>query len=275
MWEAYQNYSKQCGVEYDDELVLKSIEESHTIAFSRIERFYPDDAVRLPDFVVPAGYTADNYLERISSEGLLSMLKLNDNLSSSEEYKLRLDHELKVIADRGFSKYFLTMRAIADKTNEIQISGPGRGSAAGSLVAYALGITQIDPIKYDLLFSRFLRADAEDYPDIDYDVSDPMALKATLIEQWGDNVVVPISNFSTLQLKSLIKDISKFYDVPFMEVNAVTNKMLFEAMPLAKAKHGIKSGVYIPTFEELMEFSDSLQDYLAKYPQACSPNSVE
>ena len=266
MWEAYQNYSKQCGVEYDDELVLKSIEESHTIAFSRIERFYPDDAVRLPDFVVPAGYTADNYLERISSEGLLSMLKLNDNLSSSEEYKLRLDHELKVIADRGFSKYFLTMRAIADKTNEIQISGPGRGSAAGSLVAYALGITQIDPIKYDLLFSRFLRADAEDYPDIDYDVSDPMALKATLIEQWGDNVVVPISNFSTLQLKSLIKDISKFYDVPFMEVNAVTNKMLFEAMPLAKAKHGIKAGVYNPTFEEVIEFSDSLQKFFQDHP---------
>jgi DNA polymerase-3 subunit alpha len=183
------------------------------------------------------------------------------------EYETRLDQELKVIADRGFSKYFLTMKAIVDKTNEIQLSGPGRGSAAGSLVAYALGITQVDPIKYGLLFSRFLRSDAKDYPDIDYDVSNPMELKEKLIGDWGDNVVVPISNFSTLQLKSLIKDVSKFYDVPFMEVNTVTNKMLFEATPLAKAKHGIKAGVYNPTFEEVIEFSESLQKFFQKYPQ--------
>ena len=278
MWEAYKTYSKQCGVEYDDELMLKSIEESHNIAFGRIEGFYPDNAVRLPNFVVPAGYTADDYLRRIASEGLFSLLKLNHPLSFDKktkhrkdetilEYEARLDHELKVIADRGFSKYFLTMKAIVDKTNEIQLAGPGRGSAAGSLVAYSLGITQIDPIKYDLLFSRFLRADAKDYPDIDYDVSEPMELKEKLIEEWGNNVVVPISNFSTLQLKSLIKDISKFYDVPFMEVNAVTNKMLFEATPLAKAKHGIKAGVYTPTFDEVIEYSESLQKFFHNHPQ--------
>ena len=267
MWESYKKYSKECGVEYDDKLVLESIERTHEIAFDRIEGFYPDDTVRLPNFVVPAGYTADDYLKRIASEGLFSMLKLNNKLNSSDKYKQRLDHELKVIADRGFSKYFLTMKAIADKTNEIQISGPGRGSAAGSLVAYALGITQVDPISYDLLFSRFLRADAKDYPDIDYDVSEPMLLKEKLIDDWGNNVVVPISNFSTLQLKSLIKDISKFYDVPFAEANAVTNKMLFEATPLAKAKHGIKAGVYNPTFDEVIQYSESIQKFFSKYPK--------
>ena len=278
MWESYLKYSKEAGVEYNDELVLRSIEESHTIAFERIEGFYPDDTVRLPDFVVPAGFTADDYLRRIASEGLFYLLKLNHPTTFGKKtkhrrdetilkYEARLDHELKVIADRGFSKYFLTMKAIVDKTNEIQLAGPGRGSAAGSLVAYVLGITQVDPIKYNLLFSRFLRADAKDYPDIDYDVSEPMALKEKLIEAWGDNTVVPISNFSTLQLKSLIKDISKFYDVPFMEVNGVTNKMLFEATPLAKAKHGIKAGVYTPTFDEVMEFSESLQKFFSKYPK--------
>ena len=111
------------------------------------------------------------------------------------------------------------------------ITGPGRGSAAGSLVAYSLDITQIDPIKYGLLFSRFLRTDAKDYPDIDFDVSDAMGIKDILIERWGDNVVAPISNWNTLQLKSLIKDISKFYEIPFIEVNAVTGKMLAEATP--------------------------------------------
>ena len=103
---------------------------------------------------------------------------------------------------------------------------PGRGSAAGSLVAYALNITQVDPIKHGLLFSRFLRSDATDYPDIDYDVSDSMALKEKLVEMWGEDCVAPISNWNTLQLKSLIKDISKLYNIPFTEVNTVSLKNL-------------------------------------------------
>ena len=267
MWESYKHYAEVCEQEYDDDLVLQSIEETHKIAFDRIERFYPDDTVRLPDFVVPSGYTDDEYLERVSSEGLISLLKRNNQLSSEREYKQRLKHELSVIADRGFSKYFLTMKAIADRTNEIQLSGTGRGSAAGSLVAYALGITQVDPIKYGLLFSRFLRSDATDYPDIDYDVSDPMVLKEHLINEWGDSTVVPISNFNTLQLRSLIKDISKFYEVPFIEANNVTNKMLAEATPRAKAKHGIRAGVYNPTFAEVIEYSDTLQAFFVKYPK--------
>jgi len=129
-----------------------------------------------------------------------------------------------------------------------------------------LGITQVDPIKHGLLFSRFLRSDATDYPDIDYDVSDSMALKEKLVEMWGTDTVAPISNWNTLQLRSLIKDISKLYDIPFTEANVVTNVMIREAMPHAKARHGIKAGVYNPTWEEVMEFSPSLQAYLNKYP---------
>ena len=261
MWQSYKKYSELCDTIYDDEMVKQSIEETHNIAFNIVERFTPDNTVRLPDFVVPAGISADDYLKKLSHDGLNKLGKIKPN------YISRLETELKVIADRGFSKYFLTMKAITDKTNEIQLSGPGRGSAAGSLVAYSLGITQVDPIRYGLLFSRFLRSDAEDYPDIDYDVSNPMALKETLIEQWGSNIVVPISNWNTLQLRSLIKDISKFYDIPFGEVNNVTNKMLSEATPLAKKKHGIKAGVYNPTFEEVMQFSETLQKFLLKYPK--------
>jgi len=146
------------------------------------------------------------------------------------------------------------------------LAGPGRGSAAGSLVAYTLGITQVDPIKHGLLFSRFLRSDATDYPDIDYDVSDSMELKEKLVEMWGEDCVAPISNWNTLQLRSLIKDISKLYGIPFTEANTVTSVMMREATPEAKKKHGIKAGVYAPTWEEVMEFSPSLQAYLAKYP---------
>ena len=267
MWQAYKDYSK--GQNYDDDVVLASIEETWNIAHNRIESFFPDNTVRLPSFVVPDGQTADHALAKMSLDGLFAIMGWDRKGTISpkhREYLNRLKEELAVISDRGFSKYFLTMKSICDISNEMMLSGPGRGSAAGSLVAYALGITQIDPIKYGLLFSRFLRSDATDYPDIDYDVSDPMVLKEELVRRWGEDTVAPISNWNTLQLKSLIKDISKFYGIPFGEVNKVTDTMLKEATPLAKKKHGIKAGVYAPTWEEVMEFSETLQKYLAKYP---------
>ena len=261
MWESYKKYSEDAGVEYDDDLVLESIKSTHTIAHEMIETFFPNDEVRLPDFVVPPGKTATQALVAASIEGLRDF-----KLAKKQDYVDRLKRELEVISERGFSKYFLTMKAIADRAVQEQLTGPGRGSAAGSLVAYVLGITQVDPIKYGLLFSRFLRADATDYPDIDYDVASPMLLKEKLVEEWGENTVVPITNWNTLQLRSLIKDISKFYKIPFNEVNNVTGRMLAEATPKAKAKHGLSAGVYTPTFEEVMEFSETLQKFLQQYP---------
>ncbi len=261
MWESYKKYSDEADVKYDDDLVLQSIVQTDVIAREVIEDFLPDSTVRLPDFVVPEGMTATQALVALSIEGL----KMK-GLDKDEEYVARLKEELHVIDSRGFSKYFLTMRAIADKAVQKQLVGPGRGSAAGSLVSYVLDITQVDPIKYGLLFSRFMRSDATDYPDIDYDVAEPMELKEELAREWGENTVVPISNWNTLQLRSLIKDISKFYQIPFVEVNAVTSKMLHEATPKAKRKHGITAGVYAPTFEEVMEFSETLQAFLRKYP---------
>jgi len=261
MWESYKKYSEECQVIYDDDLIYDSLVKTHYIANERIEDFMPDDTVRLPSFVVPEGATADEALLKISVTALRNL-----DLDGDEVYTGRLRHELDVIIDRGFSKYFLTMKAIADKANENMLSGPGRGSAAGSLVAYVLGITQVDPIKHGLLFSRFLRSDATDYPDIDYDVSDAFGLKEILAKEWGDTNVVPISNFNTLQLRSLIKDISKFYGVDFTEVNIVTGRMAKEATPKAKAAKGIKAGLYIPDFEELMKYSDSLKVFLEKYP---------
>ena len=261
MFESYKKYSKECGVEYDDELVLNSITKTHQIAHDRIEDFLPDNTVRLPDFVVPEGSTAGQTLAALCVEGLRSL-----GLAEKQNYVTRLKHEVNVIEQRGFSKYFLTMKAIADVAVTRQLVGAGRGSAAGSLVAYVLNITQVDPIKYGLQFERFLTKGGSGYPDIDYDVSDPMTLKEELIDEWGDDSVVPITNWNTLQLRSLIKDISKFYGIEFTEVNNVTSKMVYEATPLAKKKHGITAGVYAPTFEELMEFSESLQNFLQKYP---------
>jgi len=261
MWESYKTYSEQCGVDYDDDFIRETIERTYQIAHSRVESFYPDATVRLPDFVVPDGKSADEALRDLCFEGLNEK-----GLVTKDGYSDRLREELEVIEDRGFSKYFLTMKAVADEATKTQLVGAGRGSAAGSLVAYVLNITGIDPIEYGLLFSRFLRRDAVDYPDIDYDVADPMVLKEILIEKWGKDTVVPISNYNTLQLRSLIKDISKFYGVDFSEVNKVTSVMIKEATPIAKKAHGITAGVYAPTFEEVKEYSVTLKQFLNKYP---------
>lgn len=264
MWQAFKHYSEKAGVSYNKKLIEESIIRTHDIAHNRIEKFMPDNKVRLPSFVVPDQYSATEALTKFSEDGLMKMGLMN------KEYSQRLGMEIDVISKRGFSEYFLTMKSVADKATDCQLVGSGRGSAAGSLVAYALGITQIDPIKYKLQFERFMTKDQKDYPDIDYDVSDPMELKEMLIDDWGQNTVVPISNFNTLQLRSLVKDISKFYGVPFTEVNPVTSKMIKEATPIAKKAHGIKAGVYAPTFEELKEYSESLKSFLTKYPHIAS-----
>ena len=261
MWESYKKYSSLAKSDYNDKLVMDSIKRTYEIAHSRIESFIPDNTVRLPDFVVPEGSTPGQTLAALCVEGLRGL-----DLQNNTEYVDRLKYEVNVIEERGFSKYFLTMKAIADMAVDRQLVGPGRGSAAGSLVSYVMGITQVDPIKYGLQFERFLTKGGSGYPDIDYDVSDPMLLKEHLIDEWGDNVVVPITNWNTLQLRSLIKDISKFYGIEFTEVNNVTSKMVHEATPLAKKAHGITAGVYAPTFEELMLYSETLQKFLEKYP---------
>lgn len=269
MWEAYKKYAAMNQVSYPDDVVLASIERTHEIAHEWIEDFMPDTTVRLPDFVVPEGMTADEALREKCFFNLAKM-GLDNSGEGSQNYIDQLERELKVIADRGFSKYFLTMKEISDKAKSIVLTGPGRGSAAGALVSYVLGITQIDPLKWGLMFSRFLRSDAKDYPDIDYDVSHNTKIKEAIIKEWGETTAVSISNWNTLKPRSLIKDVSRFYGVPFQEVNKVTAVMEREATPKKKAKLGIKSGVLtggdVLNFDDLKEYSETMQVFLEEYP---------
>ena len=266
MWESYKSYSAKHRTEYDNTFIRDSIERTHHIAFDRCEDFLPDSTVRLPEFVVPEGKTA---IQALTSDALAGMKEKN---ITDPEYVDRLKYELNIIKERGFAQYFLTMKAISDKAQEEMLVGLGRGSAAGSLLSYVLDITQIDPIKYALQFERFLTKGGKGYPDIDFDVEEPMELKQQLAEEWakiGVNVV-PISNFNTLQLRSLIKDIGKFYDIPFTEVNKVTGVMMAEATPLAKKAHGQTAGVYTPTFEEVKKYSETLQAFFEEHPEVAT-----
>lgn len=262
MWKAYKKYSEQMGVEYDDELVKESIERTHDIAHNKVDDFYPDDSVKLPDFVVPNDKKASEELKRKCVEGLIEK-----GLDGKEQYEERLKHEIDVIEERNFSQYFLTMKSIIEKSKEVCLTGPARGSGGGSLVNYLLDITQVDPIENGLLFERFLRKDQDDYPDIDTDFARNDKMKEYLKEEWGEYSVVSISNWNTLRLRSLIKDVSKFYGVSFEEVNEVTKVMMHEARGPAKKDHGIKAGHYTPTYEEVRKYSETFQDFIDKYPE--------
>lgn len=152
LFSFYRKFSKQQGFSYDDDMIAESIERTYDVMQNRIENFIPDTSIQLPSFVVPEGQTADSALAKITVEKLRS-----SGLYKDKDYVDRLKEELYTIKDRGFSKYFLTMKTISDKVSSNQLVGAGRGSGAGSLVSYLCGITQVDPIKYKLQFSRFIR----------------------------------------------------------------------------------------------------------------------
>ena len=248
MWESYRRYSDDLGLSYDDNLVMESITNTAAIAFHQIEDFLPDTSVQLPSFIVPDGVDADDHLKQIAEKALGTYLRGTDK-TTKRRYRRRLDEELDVISTQNFSEYFLATKAITDFSWKYCFVGPARGSASGSLLSFLLNITQIDPLKWNLPFERFLTRGSDGFPDIDIDFSDNSLIKDKMVEEWGEDSVAFISNYNTLQLSSLIKDISKREGVDFTEVNKVTKAMLAEATPIAKKKHGIKAGVYTPSFQ--------------------------
>lgn len=264
MFTDYKQYTKDLGVEsyYDDAYVIEAIERSYSIAHDKIETFFPENEVKLPSFVIKD--------KAVSPEVTLINMAIkcleDKGWMDNAEYKARLSHELQTVNRRGFAKYFLTMKAMVDFGRTRMLIGPGRGSAAGSLLSYVLDITEVDSIRWECQFERFLLEEDTSYPDIDVDYSDAFGIKEALIAEWGEDSVVPITNFNTLKIKSLIKDICKFFEIDFQEVNDVTSKMLLEAIPKAKKAHGIKTGVYDPTYEELKEYSETYRAFLQKYP---------
>jgi len=168
--------------------------------------------------LLPVQYKSpDKELAKISLEGL--QLR---GLSENKEYLDRLDEELKIIKDKKFAPYFLVVQSmIAWAKKEGIMVGPGRGSAAGSLVCYSLGITDIDPIKYGLLFFRFINPERNDFPDIDTDIQDNRRdeVKDYLVRQYRH--VASIATFLQFKDKGVVRDVARVLDIPLTDVNKV------------------------------------------------------
>lgn len=264
MWESYKKYSTLLNQEYNDDEIRQSIEETYKIAFEKIEDYDLDTKPKLPSFITK-GQDENVVLETEAWKGFHEKTK-DFPAAKKKQYEDQLKLELSVIKNRGFAGYFLTTKSLVDYAREMMLVGLGRGSSAGSLLSYVLGITQVDPLRWGLSFARFMRKDQTDFPDIDNDFADNALLKEKLVERWGENSVVSITNWNTLKLKSTLKDLARFLGVPFEEVNEITKTMMREATPPAKKKHGITAGVYEPTYDELLEFSPTFNKFLTKYP---------
>lgn len=175
--------------------------------------------LHLPNYTVPAGHTVDTYLEQLCNEGIKTRYSV-----LTEEIGQRLHYELSIIKQMGYSGYFLIVWDMIHfaRSRGIYV-GPGRGSAAGSLVAYALGITDIDPLQYDLLFERFLNPERVTMPDIDTDFC--FERRGEVIEyltnKYGSDHVAQIITFGTMAAKAAIRDAGRAMNIPLAEVDKI------------------------------------------------------
>ena len=197
---------------------LSALENTHIIA----ERCHVDiefGVTKLPRFDVPEGYTAWEYLNKLCREGLEQRYR-----PVTGELTKRLDYELDVIRRMGYVDYFLIVWDFIKYASDHDIMvGPGRGSAAGSLVAYTLGITRLDPIRYDLLFERFLNPERVSMPDIDVDFCFERRQEVIdyVVRKYGKECVVQIVTFGTLAARGVIRDVGRVLDLPYAQCDAI------------------------------------------------------
>jgi DNA polymerase III subunit alpha len=212
-----------------------------------------------PQFEVPSGYTIDSYFVHVTREGFARRLETLGPLAgqgklkhSLPDYEQRLERELAIIQQMKFPGYFLIVWDFIRYAKERGIPvGPGRGSAAGSLVSYALGITDIDPLEHELLFERFLNPERVSMPDIDIDFC--MNRRGEVIDyvtaKYGRDNVAQIITFGTMAAKAAIKDVGRAMDIPYADVDRIA-KMVPTQLNI--------------TLEQAIEDSPSLREAIEK-----------
>ncbi|MEG1458048.1 MAG: DNA polymerase III subunit alpha, partial [Acetivibrio sp.] len=196
----------------------EALENTHKIA-KRCHVEIDFGEYKLPKFDVPDGYLAWDYLQMLCKEGLKK--RYPENYPDLME---RLEYELETIHGMGFVDYFLIVSDFIKYARDQEIPvGPGRGSAAGSIVAYSLGITNIDPIKYNLLFERFLNPERLTMPDIDIDFCYERRQEVIdyVVEKYGKDRVVQIITFGTMAAKGVIRDVGRALDLPYAYVDSI------------------------------------------------------
>lgn len=241
----------------------------------KVERYSIEHGPILPNFPLPEGFTDNNdYLRHLVLVG--AEKRWGKNLT--DEQKERIDFELDTIKNMGFPGYFLIVQDFIGAAREIGVSvGPGRGSAAGSAVAYCLGITQIDPIKYDLLFERFLNPDRISLPDIDIDFDDDGRADVLryVTAKYGAEKVAHIITYGTMAAKSAIKDVARVSRLPLSESDRLT-KMIPDKLPEVDGKApkiNLKNCYqYVPELQHELNYGEPIVRETLKYALALEGN---
>ncbi len=220
----YFKTTEEMSALFDD--VPEAIDNTNMIV-DRVETLNLKKDILLPNFPVPAAFRIHGdsnlnqweYLKYLTQEG--AKLRYSDLTPEIQE---RLDFELFTVKTMGFAGYFLIVSDFIKAGRDMGVFiGPGRGSAAGSVVAYCIGITNIDPIKYNLLFERFLNPDRKSMPDIDTDFDDEGRQRVIeyVAQKYGKNQVAQIVTYGTMAAKMSIKDVARALDLPLAESNAL------------------------------------------------------
>ncbi|MBR9920750.1 MAG: DNA polymerase III subunit alpha [Bacteroidetes bacterium] len=218
--------------------VPQSIDNTMEI-YSKIDNLQLARDVLLPAFPIPDKFKSqDDFLRHLTFEGARKRYG-----TITPEIEERLNFELEVIRNSGYPGYFLIVQDFTTTARDMGVAvGPGRGSAAGSAVAYCTGITNVDPIKYDLLFERFLNPERVSMPDIDIDFDDEGRQKVIdyVVDKYGQNQVAQIITYGTMAAKSSLRDVGRVMDVPLAEVDRVAK--IFPAHLKASLKKVLAEG---------------------------------
>jgi DNA polymerase-3 subunit alpha len=212
----------------------------------------------LPEFPVPEGCTAESYLHGLCEEGLQ---RRYDARAADPEIRQRLDYELSVIHKMGFDAYFLIVWDLCRHAREVGMWYNARGSAAGSMVAYTLDITLVDPIQHGLIFERFLNPGRISMPDIDLDFPDDR--RAEMLEytahKYGDDKVAQIITFGTLGSRAAIRDVGRVMDIPLSEVDKVAKLLPNVPSKPVPIKEAVEQ---VPELKALYESADFLKELI-------------
>ncbi len=213
-----------------------------------------------PLYKVPEGISLEEEFTRLAKEGLKKRLETMPYKVEEEKYWKRLNHEIKIICQKGFAGYFLIVQDFINwaKSQGIPV-GPGRGSAAGALTAYALRITNLDPIKYNLLFERFLNAERESLPDIDVDFCYNRREEVIryVTEKYGKNNVAQITTFGTMKAKAAVRDVGRALGMSYQETDRIAK--LIPDEPNISIEKAIEME---PGLKKLMEKDEKVKELI-------------
>jgi DNA polymerase III subunit alpha len=236
----------------EPEIVQQAIANTLEVA-SKIEDYEILGEPRIPNYPVPPGHTAETFMEEVAWEGLLARRECQTREDLPPDYIERLEYEIAMMKRMGFAAYFLVVWDYIKFARDCNIPvGPGRGSAAGSLVAFAMGITNIDPVHHGLLFERFLNPERKSMPDIDTDfcIDRRDEVIQYVTEKYGTERVAQIITYNRMTSRAVLKDVARVLNVPYGESDRMTKMIPVVRGKPVKLKDMISEATPAPEFRE-------------------------